>query len=413
MHPLREEAVWAANQLRPLRTAHDSAALFVSWNALDAYVDALAASWKHPHSVHAVAIKSQPHPAVLRHLVQRGFGLEAATWEEVLLARAADCPPAKMVFDSPVKRPHEIEDCAQYSPGMLVNANSLEELPRLSPHADRLRLGLRINPMVEVDAPSVYQVSGDESKFGEPIANREAILEAILAVPITALHVHSGSSMKDTHGAVRALTRLRDLALEANERLAAAGLARRITTLDVGGGLLPEFLNADGGAPTMLAYTDALRAAVPELWTDFGLVTEFGQWTHFHTGYALSDVEYVLRRGDRQVAYLHLGADFLLRDAYVRPRGIAWIPLRDGHELRPGAEATDLAGPLCFAGDYLQKGVSLPVLREGDELLMLGTGSNAYALWSRHTSRSIPAVYGVDYARRSVELISPRTNPFL
>jgi diaminopimelate decarboxylase len=68
---------------------------------------------------------------------------------------------------------------------------------------------------------------------------------------------------------------------------------------------------------------------------------------------------------------------------------------------------------LCFAGDYLQKGVSLPVLREGDELLMLGTGSNAYALWSRHTSRSIPAVYGVDYARRSVELISPRTNPFL
>jgi diaminopimelate decarboxylase len=363
--------------------------------------------------VHAVAIKSQPHLAVLRHMVNRGFGLEAATWEEVLLARAAGCPPEQIVFDSPVKRPHEIEDCALLSPGMLVNANSLEELDRLVPHADRLRLGLRINPMVEVDAPSVYQVSGDESKFGEPIANHTAILDAIVAAPIVALHVHSGSSVKDTQGALRALTRLRDLALEANERLANAGIERRITTLDVGGGLLPEFLSSEGEAPKMSAYTRELRAALPELWSDFSLVTEFGQWTHFHTGYALSEVEYVLQRGDRQVAYLHLGADFLLRDAYVKPRGIAWVPLRGGQELPQGDRLTDLAGPLCFAGDYLEKGVSMPAMQQGDELLFLGTGSNAYALWSRHTSRTIPAIYGVDYARRAVELLSPRTNPFL
>ena len=413
MHPLQPEAVWAANALRSARTPEDSAVLFVSWNALDAQLDALKAAWGHPNAVHAVAIKSQPHLAVLRHIVDRGFGLEAATWEEVLLARAAGCPPERIVFDSPVKRPHEIEDCALHSPSMLVNANSLDELERLVPHADRLKLGLRINPMVEVDAPSVYQVSGDESKFGEPIANRSAILDAIVAAPIVALHVHSGSSMKDTQGALRALTRLRDLALEANERLASAGLERRITTLDVGGGLLPEFLSSEGEAPNMSAYTRELRAALPELWSDFSLVTEFGQWTHFHTGYALSEVEYVLQRGDRQVAYLHLGADFLLRDAYVKPRGIAWVPLRGGQELPQGDRLTDLAGPLCFAGDYLEKGVSMPAMQQGDELLFLGTGSNAYALWSRHTSRTIPAVYGVDYARRAVELLSPRTNPFL
>lgn len=413
MHPLAPEALWAANALRPLRTPQDSAVLLVSWNALDAYLDALAASWNHERAVHAVAIKSQPHPAVLHHIVARGFGLEAATWEEVQLARAAGCPPERLVFDSPVKRPHEIEDCALRSPGMLVNANSLEELERLKPFADRLRLGLRINPMVEVDAPSVYQVSGDESKFGTPIAERAAILDAVRAYPIVALHVHSGSSMNDTHGAVRALTRLRDLAVEANERLAAAGTSRRITTLDVGGGLKPEYLEANGSAPQMRAYTEALRAAVPELWFDFALVTEFGQWTHFHTGYALSDVEYVLSRGDRSVAYLHLGADFLLRDAYVRPRGIAWLPLRGGQALMDAPVLTDLAGPLCFAGDYLEKGCMLPTLQEGDEMLLLGTGSNAYALWSRHTSRSIPATYGVDFAQRRLELLSERTNPFI
>lgn len=410
MHPLRDEALWAAGQLPP--TPEDSARLFVSWNALDAQLDALAAAWNHPNCVHAVAIKSQPHVGVLRRIVARGFGLEAATWEEVRLARAAGCPPERVVFDSPVKRPHEIADCAAHSPGMLVNANSLEELDRLAPYADRLVLGLRINPMVETDAPSVYQVSGDESKFGEPIAHRDAILRAVLDYPLTALHVHSGSSMRNFDGAVRALTRLRDLAAECNAALQASGSDRRIGRLDVGGGLLPEHL-VGGSAPQMTAYTQKLRAEVPELWTDYNLVTEFGQWTHFHTGYALSDVEWVLRRGARQVAYLHLGADFMLRDAYVKPRGVAWLPVRGGDELRGTPEPTDLAGPLCFAGDYLEKGIDLPALVAGDQMLYLGTGSNAYALWSRHTSRTVPAVYGVDYAQRRLEELSPRVNPFI
>lgn len=410
MHPLHDEALWAARHVP--RGPEDSAVLFVSWNALDAQLSALASAWAHPRCNHAVAIKSQPHVEVLKHIVQRGFGLEAATWEEVRLARAAGCPSERIVFDSPVKRPHEIADCAAHSPGMLLNANSIEELERIAPHANRLTVGLRINPMVETDAPSVYHVSGDESKFGEPIAHDDAIVRAVLQYPVEALHVHSGSSMRNFDGAVRALTRLRDLAARCNEELATAGSERRIHTLDVGGGLLPEHL-VGGSAAQMTAYASQLREVLPELWTDYALVTEFGQWTHFHTGYALSDVEWVLQRGDRQVAYLHLGADFLLRDAYVKPRGIHWLPLRGGQALEGERVLTDLAGPLCFAGDYLEKGVQQPALKAGDQMLYLGTGSNAYALWSRHTSRTIPAVYGVDYALQTLTELSPRVNPFI
>ena len=321
-HPLYEEALWAANQTRKVRGPEDSALLFVSWNALDAQLDALKLAWGHSRINHAVAIKSQPHPSILRHI-----------------ARAAGCPSERIVFDSPVKRVHEIADCAQNNPGLLVNANSIQELNRLLPFAGELRIGLRINPMVETDAPSVYQVSGDESKFGEAIANRDGIIEAIVAHPIVALHVHSGSSIKDFEGAIRAIVRIYRLAIEANAALADHGIDRRITTLDLGGGLLPELLE-NGRAPKMDAYTARLRSELPELWTDFDLVTEFGQWTHFHSGYALSDVEYVLERGSRQVAYLHLGADFLLRDAYVRPRGIAWLPTRSGLTLPGGTVPT-------------------------------------------------------------------------
>ena len=39
-HPLHEEALWAANQTRKGRSPEESALLFVSWNALDAQLDA-------------------------------------------------------------------------------------------------------------------------------------------------------------------------------------------------------------------------------------------------------------------------------------------------------------------------------------------------------------------------------------
>ena len=99
-----------------------------------------------------------------------------------------------------------------------------------------------------------------------------------------------------------------------------------------------------------------------------------------------------------------------MRDAYVKPRGIEFLPLDRNYErLENGDQLTDIAGPLCFAGDYLQKDTNLNQLNEGDYLLMLGTGSNAYALWSRHCSRAIPKIIGVDFEKRQLNILSERT----
>ena len=327
--------------------------------------------------------------------------------EEVQLALKAGCPTDRIVFDSPVKTRAEIAHCQQHLPGLRFNVNSLEELERL-PEEPAFAVGIRVNPMVDTGAPSVYHVSHDESKFGVPIGQREALLAAIERYPVVQLHVHSGSSMAQLDSAVQAIQSVVALAQEANARLASMGLERRIHSIDIGGGVMPEVL---GAAPSrMQGYAEALRSACPELW-DFQIITEFGQWSYFYTGYAYSQVEYAVQRGETRVAYVHLGADFLLRDAYVKPRGLAFEVLGEGADR--AAVRTDIAGPLCFAGDYLQKGVDLPKLEEGDALLMLNTGSNAYALWSRHCSRTIPAIYGVDFEAQRLDLLSTRFNPFL
>ncbi len=415
----------------------------------------------------------------------------------MLLAEAAGCPSHRIVFDSPVKRFSEVRACAERHPGIRFNVNSLEELARLPPLSSfsmassslssssgsspaspaspassscsslhlPFAVGLRINPLVDAGSPEHFAVSHDESKFGVPITARGDVIAAVLARPITQLHVHSGSSMSNLSTAVQAVASVVELAAECNSALRAAGSERRITAIDIGGGLVPEDLgrssrssgsssssssnnnnnggdsSSGGSSSKMQGYVSALREACPQLWTDFELVTEFGQWTHANGGFASSTVEYAFDRGSTRVAYVHLGADFLVRDVYVKRRDHALFAVaRMGQEERGrllGATAstrtaggvavtaavvaaaaavgrsgsggggagaggsassaaaagdviqqeageaaaaiatssvkTDIAGPLCFAGDYLAKSVMLPRLEEGDVVFVLRT----------------------------------------
>ena len=409
---LIEEARWAWKEAFSMGLIHDNdtSILFQSWGRLERYTKHLIKAFSHPNSLHAVAIKTQPHPKILEKIVKWGFGLEAASIEEVKKALKAGISPEKIVFDSPVKTRSEITYCNENVKGMRLNANSIEELERMPTNPD-FQLGLRINPKVKTGAPDVYDVSHDESKFGVPITEREKILDAILRFPVTLLHVHSGSQMANIDSATDAICLLRDIAIEANSLLVSKGISRRIKTLDIGGGLMPEELEISETS-MMEKYVSNLRLRCPELW-EFELITEFGQWSYFFTGYAISKIEYSIQKGDKYITYIHIGADFLLRDSYVKPRGIAFGITDSSFQWKTTKKVShDIAGPLCFAGDYLAKNVILPQAEETDIMILAGTGSNSYGLWSRHCSRDIPSFLAVDFDRKKVEKISPRLEAF-
>ncbi|MEZ7938600.1 MAG: hypothetical protein QMB93_02675 [Schleiferiaceae bacterium] len=332
---------------------------------------------------HSIAVKTNPHPEVLAQLVKWGYGLEAASLEEVRLAQDAGCPGSKIIFDSPVKTRAEIALVCQ-EPKMLVNVNSIEELARF-PQEVLCTLGIRVNPQVHTGAPEMFDVSKNESKFGVAVTERTQIIEAALSYPVSALHIHSGSQMKDLEVQRIALESLRDLAHEINTRLPG-----KISVLDIGGGLPSESMKDQ---TKMKAYGSLVTEVFKGC--SFKLVTEFGQWVHAEAGFALSRIEYKLAPNR---LFIHLGADFFMRDAYTTPRS---FPLsvwnRSGKEYRGEKAAFDLAGPLCFAGDYLAHGALIdPSVQEGDYLVVDHTGANTYGLWSRHCSRSVPSLWAWD-----------------
>ena len=388
----------------------DTAVLGVDLDLLDGQLETLRSAF--PRSVrHAIAIKTMPHPRMLAYLVEHGFGLEAASLEEVVIALDAGASPADVIFDSPVKTRAEIAWCNEHLPGALLNANSLDELARY-PEQPSFQVGLRLNPEVETGAPSRFDVSGERSKFGAPIsADRTALVAACIDAGVTALHMHIGSQVPSAHAHLDAVGRVLAVAAEIDAERARCGDNRQVTTIDIGGGLRAE----PEGSSSMLEYGRRLQAERPELF-EREVRTEFGQWVHANPGWAASRIESV---EDRAVpmAFLHLGADLFMRDIYSGtpdefPYDIAVVRHDDSVWTSADDSATrpqDLVGPLCFAGDVLARGVALPVLSEGDWVVVAATGANTYGLWSRHCSRAVPKVVAGRGDR--VELWSSRRPP--
>ena len=346
-------------------------------------------------ALHAVAIKANPVVAILRPLVAAGLGLEAASWEEVELARAAGCPPARIVLDSPAKTRTELRRALAL--GVRLNLDNLDELARVAelhpqPQAE---VGLRLNPAVGAGAIASTSVAARGSRFGLPWpASPEPLVALLERHPwIVGLHVHVGSQGCPLPLLVEAARMVAELRHELHQRLGRS----QIRWVDIGGGL-PSDYGQGVPIPSLDEYVEALRREVPALFeADVRIVTELGRALQTSCGFAVSRVEYVKEVDGRRLATVHVGADLLPRTAYA--------PADWPHELcvldpegRPREAALapwTVLGPLCFAGDVLARDRPLPAIAEGDLLVVRDTGGYTLGMWSRHCSRGIPEVLGL------------------
>lgn len=354
------------------------AALFHDLDRLEARVDALQAAGP-PDALHAIAIKANPLVELLRHVVDRGAGLEAASWEEVQVAVAAGCPPDRIVFDGPAKTEAELR--AALALGVWLNADSEAELERLAALGapGNARVGLRVNPQLGAGAIAITSTVSRGATFGVPLDEAAALLDRFPFV--TGLHVHTGSQGVGL-----------ELIAAAGQATAALAAERGLAWVDVGGGLPVRYTDRDPEPPSVEAWGEVLRALPDGL----RVLTELGRAVHAGTGWALARVEAIKELDGVPTLVVHLGADFLLRRVYrpddwdhelvvLAPDGTP----RDG-ALRP----TNIAGPLCFSGDRLAHQRPLPPARPGDLLLIRDTGAYTLAMWSRHCSRGLPATWG-------------------
>ncbi len=381
----------------------DTAVILYDLDGLAEQVGRIARTFP-PATLHAVAVKANPLFAILTRLCDFGTGSEAASLPELHLALDAGFPPKKIVFDSPAKTVSEIRFALEK--GVCLNADNLDELERIHNIVQTERpgqemgslppIGVRINPQVGEGAIASTSVAGRYSKFGVPIeSNRAALHDAFARYPwLKGVHLHVGSQGCGLRLLTDGVKTVYDFALEVEERLGRG----RIEYVDMGGGLPVSYRNGDP-APRVEDYADALREVCPELFSGrFRLLTEFGRHVHANVGWAVARVEYVKEDEDVRTAVIHVGADLFLRTGYYPDQWPHHLTVLDSlGEIKTGTTARhNIAGPLCFSGDFLARGIDLPAVEPGDYIVIHDAGAYTLSMWSRYNSRQIPKVMGYE-----------------
>ncbi|MFF3935275.1 type III PLP-dependent enzyme domain-containing protein [Streptomyces phaeofaciens] len=350
-----------------------------------------------PDVLHAFAAKACPLVPVLRLLADAGMGCEVASPGETRLALDAGFAPERIVLDSPAKTRAEIREALAL--GIALNADNLAELDRidaLRPAGSASVVGLRVNPQVGGGSIGAMSTATAHSKFGVALRDpgaRARVVEAFARHPwLTRLHAHVGSQGCPLPLIAEGLATVHRLAEEIDAHVG----RRRVTSLDLGGGLPVNFAD-DTVTPTYADYVDALTAAEPALLDGrYQVVTEFGRSLLAKNGFTAAVVEYVKDAGGRRVALTHAGAQVATRTVFMPE---SW-PLRvsaygpDGTPKRTAPVPQDIAGPLCFAGDVVAHERPLPELAEGDLVVLHDTGAYYFSAPWAYNSLPRPAVYG-------------------
>lgn len=347
---------------------------------------------------HTLAVKSAPIRFVLEAALEHGLGLECASYDECLLAMQAGCAPSKIVFNSPCKT--KLEMTWAIKTGVNLNLDNFEELECVNEILEDPTIstwpviGMRINPLMGVTGTAEMSVSTSRSKFGIDITHRKTIIQKYRQHNwLSGLHVHVGSMSDSYEFMVRGIQKMTTLANEINEELK----DRRVRVLDIGGGITPS------GGDDFKEYSECL-SKIPELYHLYRthVVTEFGRAYLTWSAFAVSVVQAVKPcPSDARIEcniVCHLGADIFTRACYAPHMGVPQITLLDctGKRIEPSSRTSvrcDIAGPLCFEGDKVVRGIELPQPINGDLIVFHGVGANSVALWSHHCSRPVPPLW--------------------
>ena len=325
------------------------------------------------------AIKANPHPAILRALVEEGFGLECVSQGELQRAFEAvpGLDPARVLFTPNFAPIHEYQ--AAFARGVTVTVDNVELL-QCWPELFRGRaLWLRIDLGHGDGHHAKVNTGGLEAKFGLPAQRVEEFVHAArqLDVRITGLHAHLGSGIETVDHWRRVVDEL-------------GGFARRIGSVevvDIGGGLPIPY--SDDDEPFDLAAWAQGLASIKAVHPMFELAIEPGRFLVGEAGVLLAHATQVVDKDGIRRVGLDAGMNALIRPALYD----AWHDILNLSRLdAPTDGEFDVVGPICESSDVFGRRVKLPAATApGDAMLVADAGAYGYSMASEYNLRALPA----------------------
>lgn len=324
------------------------------------------------------AVKANPMPALVQHLVGHVDSLDVASAGEMAVALDAGMPAARISFAGPGKTDEELRRAV--AAGVLVELESENEARRIAVAGAALglrpRVALRVNPDFSVKG-SGMRMGGGPQQFGVDVEQAPAALELIgdLDLDLEGFHLFAGSQNLRADILVEAQARIADLLLALADKA-----PEPVTYLNLGGGFgIPYFPQdqpldlAIVGSHVAHLVSEVLLPALPHA----RVVIELGRFLVGEAGV------YVTRVVDRKVSR---GRTYLVVDGGMHHQLAASgnlgqvvrrnFPLAVGSRAdEPDAGRVTVVGCLCTPLDVLGDDVDLPDAGPGDLVVLFQAGA--------------------------------------
>lgn len=333
------------------------------------------------------ATKANPNINVLRILRSEGCKADVSSLFEVQNAMKAGFSPSEIMFTGLNVSQEELSYVARL--GIRINMDCMSALEKLRRAGPIQFASFRINPQVGAGHHPNVITGHAESKFG--IWEDQALSAYRAAKKAGAkrfgMHMHIGSGILASKYHAQALAKLMDLAGKIS-----ADLGVPFEYIDIGGGLgvpyKPEEGEIDADKFAERVVDIFRRKCRQHHLGSPQLRVEPGRYLVADSCVLLTRVNTIKSTPIRNFAGVDAGLNVLIRPAMY---GAYHHILVDGKAGRKPMKKYDVVGPVCEDGDHLGRARMLPVLEEGNLLVVMNGGAYGYSMSSHFNMRGKPS----------------------
>jgi diaminopimelate decarboxylase len=325
------------------------------------------------------ACKALTNINILKYINSLGCGIDCSSINEVKLALHAGVPAHQILYTSNGISFEEIQDAV--SSQVHINIDSLSNLEKFGKkYGSTYPVGVRLRPNILAGGNLKISTGHEKSKFGIPIDQID-ILKNIVGennIKVKALHIHTGSDIKDADVFVHGVKVLSELVPH----------FPYLEVIDLGGGFKVPYEPDDeetdipwiAGKLKKFLDSHAFNGKKFQLWF------EPGKYLVSECGYLITKVNVIKDNGVQIFAGVDTGLNHLIRpmmyDAYHHIVNISNTSAEE--------KVYTVTGYICetdtFASDRL-----LHQVREGDYLVFYNAGAYGFEMSSNYNSRYKPA----------------------
>ena len=340
----------------------------------------LLSAFKTSNTRFFYACKALTNINVLRYIKSIGGNIDCSSINEVLLAVKAGFEPKNILYTSNNIAFAEIETAR--SMGVNINIDSLSNLEKFGKKFGHgYPVGIRLRPNIMAGGNLKISTGHDKSKFGIPLEQINKVLALVRSTGlfIHALHIHTGSEIKDVEVFAKGIEVLFEI----------AGQFPELQVFDFGGGFKVPYKPGEEGTDIVLLgkkieeefeWYEKKYSRYMQVWFEPGkfLVSE--------AGCLITKVNVLKESAAATFAGVDSGLNHFIRPMfYGSYHGIDNISNPAGVEKK-----YTVVGNICetdtFAEDRL-----LNEVREGDFLVFRNAGAYGFEMASNYNSRFKPA----------------------